>query len=203
MPKQFISFDIETDFRRKLLNIGWCTSNIHDVGKEFFVWQQEKKLYYDNNCDPKYTAIVPIWRVAEKTPLGEILTVFKKDVKDKIVAGWNIKPFDIPIIRSYFKKYLDYDWRPTYFDGYLLMKKIIKKNLPLCERLMKYNGLTPSGKFPTMTAEAMFKYLTGCQGYQEWHTALYDAQDERHLIQLMNKIGISVFKNAKQFIPKN
>ena len=202
MPKLFISFDIETDFNRKLLNIGWCSSNIHDEGKEFFVWQNKKNLYWPNDVDPKYIGICQVWEHAQKTPLGEILTQFKKDVENKVIVGWNIKSFDIPILRKYFKKVLKYDWQPVFFDGLLVMRKLIKENDKLCKKLMKVNGLTESGKFPRLTAESMYKYFTGCFGYNEWHTALYDAQDERHIIKTMSQIGISPFKLSEKYIPK-
>jgi DNA polymerase III alpha subunit (gram-positive type) len=201
MPKIFISFDIETDFKHKLLNIGWCKSINQDEGKEYFIWQNEKFLYYDNNCDKKYIKILNIWRPAEKTPIGQVLTEFKKDTDGKIIVGWNIKCFDIPILRKYFQKYLDIDWRPSYFDGYECIRELIKKDNNFCHKLMKVNGLTPSGMYPKMSAEAMFKYFTGCFGYEEWHTALYDAQDERHLIKAMHEIGVSPFKRAKIFEP--
>lgn len=199
MPKQFISFDIETDFRRKLLNIGWCTSNNEDHGKEFFVWQNEDSLYYPNDCDHKYTAILKTWRKAEKTPIGEVLTQFLKDVGEKTVVGWNIKPFDIPIIAGYVKKYLNIDWHPNYFDGYKTMKVITKNNERLVERLIAINGTTKSGKFPSMTAEAMFKFVTGCDGYSEHHSALYDAQDERLLIQNMKKLGVNPYQLSEKY----
>ena len=91
MPKQFISFDIETDFRRKLLNIGWCTSNNEDEGKEYFIWQNEDRLYYPPNCDKKYTAILKKWRKAPKTPIDEVLQAFLKDVGNKTIVGWKIE----------------------------------------------------------------------------------------------------------------
>lgn len=205
MPKRFISLDVECDFKRRLLNIGWCSSNIHDPGKEFFIWQNEKILWYPSEEDcpdlKKYIGILDIWRKEEKTPIGVVLEQLMKDTQNKVITGWNIQCYDIPILAKYVKKYLRINWTPEIFDGLIVMRKLIKKYPKLCEKLINFNGLTPSGKFPVLKAEAMFKYLTGCMGYQEYHTALFDAQDERLIILQMAKIGVSPYKHSWEFTP--
>lgn len=200
--KDWISFDIETDFKARLLNIGWCRSNARDSGKNYFIWQLERNLWYPCGASEVYKGVLPIWRESKKTPLGQMLEELLKDTEGRIVTGWNIKAFDIRIMRAYFEKKLGVDWRPTYFDGYVYMKKMIKKSPELVESLIKKNGVTASGKFPKMTAEAMFRFTTGCDGYAEYHTALYDAQDERLLIKLMiEEFGFNIQKEARLYVP--
>ena len=197
---KWISFDIESDFRKKCLSLGWCSNRNKDQGKEYFFWQDESKLYYPNNCDPKYRKCLKVWRPAQKTKMADALRDFLSDVAGKIVVGWNIKSFDIPIIRKMIKNHLDIDWNPMYFDGYVALAEYVKTHPKLENFLKESNGLTPSGKFAKKTAETMFRYVTGAFGYIEYHSALYDAQDERLLIKLMaQKWGLSPTKMAKKY----
>jgi len=203
----FISVDIETDFGgkkpRKMLNIGWCSSKTADKGKEHFIYQHEDSLYYPANVDQKYVGILEIWRKKKKTKLKAILTELLADTEGKTIVGWNIKHFDIPVIRRYFKNHLDIDWTPKFFDGYLAIKEYIKTHPHFEDCLKKVNGTSASGKFASLTAEAMYKYVTGSYGYEEYHTALFDAQDERHLIKNMaRKWGLSVNKGSQVYQPK-
>jgi len=202
MKKIFL--DIETDFRKKILNIAWCSEKKSDEGKEFWIYQNEKDLVYPKDADPKYISILGIWRekVANNktTSLKIVLAELIEDTKDAIVCGWNIRDFDIPIINIACERHLGMKWNPMIFDGYKYIKNRIKETPATFKNLMTLNGPTKSGKFPSLTAESMFKYTTGWKFAIETHIALSDAQQERVIIKEMAKAyRFSVDKMAKLY----
>jgi len=202
MKKIFL--DIETDFRKKMINIAWCSEKKSDEGKEFWVYQREQDLVYPKDADPKYISILGIWRekVANNktTPLKVILAELIEDSKDAIVCGWNIRNFDVPIINNACKRHLEKEWNPMIFDGFRFIQDRIKKTPMTFKNLMAINGPTKSGKFPSLTAESMFKYTTGWKFAVETHVALSDAQQERVIIKEMAKtFKFSVDKMATLF----
>lgn len=204
----YLSLDVETDFgvkeKKKLLQIGWCGSNPRDKGKSFWI-KHEEEPFYPFNADPVYKDILYPWRVAvetnKTTPIQYVLADLLIESKNKTIIGWNIKNFDIPIIRRLFAEHFGIDWNPYIFDGYLFIKHLSSKDKCVFDELMDYNGATPSGKFPIMTAEAMFSFMTGCPSIKEEHLALPDAQMERHLISLMeNYYGFSIDSESVPYI---
>jgi hypothetical protein len=170
--------DIECDFKKHLLSIGLC-DNERKFNKEYFIWQKEECLYYPEKVDKKYLVVLDQWRDAVKTPIGDVMSELDELSKEYEIVGWNIKNYDIPILNKYFKKYLQKEWKPKFFDGLLALRGYYAKHkrcsFPLSDDKVKR----------CLSAESVFKWVTGCFSYVERHTALADAQDERHLINLL------------------
>jgi hypothetical protein len=183
VKKKKMFLDIETDFKKHLLCVGIASSD-NKVNEEYFIYQNEDNLFYPKEVDLKYLKVLEVWRGKGKTPLVDVLERVKSFEHTHIFTGWNIKGFDLPILRKYFEKCRMGDFFPEAIDGYFALRKYIKTHKRLDKALLNFNNGSNKGK---LTAETVFKYVTKCSGYVEHHTALHDAEDERLMMKLLTQ----------------
>ncbi len=207
-------FDIEADFKRRLLNIGFASGD-GKIREEYWIWQREEMLYYPSNEEKdKYIKILEIWRNKVKTPIADIIERLLTISKDYVLAGWNVANYDVgQVCNKYLRKHnvieQESKWEPLIMDSYLGIKEYIQlsEHKRLRKRLREFNekftaNTGKTGEKGMLTAETMFRWVTGCTGYIEKHTALYDAEDERHITRmLVAKYGTDIYNFGKRNFP--